>query len=225
MPPLPKACVGALAVLLATACSDNPQLPPINSGIAVAAIGTVPADTVDAVSQVKLEVYDPSGDGLAYIGIAIHTRNMFVPMDPGHPDAWFDVTGTTADGSGRATVRFKRGGITPIGYIIASATDPISHGIYTDSIPFRILPGHGIGGHRAVPRDTTVHPGDAFPIIAGDTDRHHNTVPLPATYAAPSGISVSDSGVVTASAVGNYEIITTTTAGVDTVRVAVVPES
>jgi hypothetical protein len=225
MTSLSRIPTAALAAALFAACSGTSQLPPVQSGVGIAVVSAIPADTIDARSRSDFEivVYDSTGKGIANVDVDFRGQNMFVPGNPQYEGPWVGETGAATDGSGHAHIRYKRGDRAPAGQIVVSTHDPRTGVSYTDTIAFVITPGNPVGGHAIFPADTDVYTGTSFGIVAGGIDRGGDIVPMSATYAASSGVSVAATGTVTANAMGRSFVATTTAAGVDTAWISVVP--
>jgi hypothetical protein len=136
---------------------------------------------------------------------------------------WNDRAVVNTDVRGHAVLGVEFGTRTPLGQIVVSTTDPKTGLALVDTVTFAILPGRPAGGHASTPTDTSMYLDRTLHISAGGLDRLGNLVPLPATYAAASGLLLSADGTVSASAYGRLSVVTTTAAGSDTTFVSVVP--
>ncbi|HEY2025688.1 MAG TPA: hypothetical protein VGG78_01680 [Gemmatimonadaceae bacterium] len=190
-------------------------------------------DTVDAVvpQALLVEVHDSSG-GPAPTGTVVR----FTPV-PGvgfrGPEVLVEAltatsfgsfaTGAT-DGAGKTGV-LVRLGTTPGPGRLAVSVPTLG---LEDTVRFTIQPGNAV---RVLvsPADTTLYVGKSYSLRGGAADRYGNPRTDPVTWSTTgSGISVSSTGVVTATAVGRYQFkadgMVAGTPGTSTGWVSVMPQ-
>jgi Tol biopolymer transport system component len=230
LPPARRVLILAAAGL--AACHDSTR-PPAGASLRFSG-ATAVNDTVDAIvpQALLVEVHDSTGNPTP-AGTVVR----FTPM-PGAtfrgPEVLVEAltatsfgsfaTGAT-DGAGKAGV-FVRLGSTAGPGRLAVAVPTLG---LEDTVRFSIKPGNGV---RVLvsPADTTLYVGKSYTLRGGVADRYNNPRTDPVTWSTSgSGITVSSAGVVTAAAVGRYQLlangVVAGTPGTATGWVSVVPQA
>ena len=201
------------ATFVALACGDSSGPGGGRPGLTLVS-GYNVTDTVNAkpAKALVVEVRDERG---AIVPRGTVVRFTGVPDDyfvaemlvEGLTSTYYDIfaTGET-DGAGRAAVLVQMGRVAgPARIAISVPTLGVQ-----DTARFTVLPGQP-SAILMMPWDTAMYTSGSYTIRASVVDRFINTRDDPVVYTASSGVSVSSSGAVTASALGRYTI--TATAG------------
>ena len=225
----------ALVVLVVAACSDSSGPTdggPVGGSPKIKLIGGFDVtDTAAALLKEPLvvEVRDSSG-AVAPQGTVVRFTTLL------SDDGTLEVTVQSlesasefagavealTDAAGRAQISVKLGHAAgPARLIVAAPTIAAQ-----DTARYTVLPGNA-AVVRVSPRDTTLYAGRSLTLRGSVTDRYGNIRSEPVTYTVSApGVSVSNSGVVSASAIGRYTV-TITSAAVDNfnaAEISVVPQ-
>jgi hypothetical protein len=129
------------------------------------------------------------------------------------------ATGET-DAAGRAAVLVQMGPIAGLARIAISVP---TLGV-EDTARYTVLPGQP-SAILLTPVDTAIYVGSSYTIRGGVVDRWDNVRTDPVVYTATPGVSVSSSGVVTASTLGRYTLTGTAGGVSEIVHLSVVPQA
>jgi hypothetical protein len=220
----------AWCLLLVASCggSTEPPSPPAR-GIQFVG-GAVATDTIDAIlgQPLVVEVHDSSGR-LAPVGTLVTfsgaQRKPLIVFEaqvraPGASRFEPVVTGAT-DTNGRVAVEVRLDFVAGPARVVVSAP---ALGV-SDTAHYMIVPGNPYDVWIE-PLDTTIYVGQSYSMRGGVIDRGRNVRPDPPTWTtSDSGLSVTSTGVVSATAFGRYSIIARRTSNNATgVSASVVPQ-
>ncbi|HXC26026.1 MAG TPA: Ig-like domain-containing protein [Gemmatimonadaceae bacterium] len=210
-------------IVLSACSSDSATAPSQGHGIQFVSGNNV-TDTADAVlaQPVVLIIHDSTG-ALAPLGTVVRflsVQNIVAEaFVKGLTDSSFNTLAIgTTDQSGRTGAFIALGPLArPARVIISVPTLGI-----TDTARFTVTPASA-ANIIVGPADTTLYTGKTYQLTGRVSDQYGNVRNDSITWGAPSGITVSRTGLVTTSTVGRYTI--TGTAGTKTVSdsVSVVP--
>jgi hypothetical protein len=220
----------ALGALLGTgACAEGPAAVPMGDPTLRIVSGAGSADTIDAVlaSPLVVEVRDSRGNAIAGAHVIFQAHRadrtpfaygiQFVVPAPEYLTA---RTGVDTDANGRASVRLRLGpaagsaGLT----IQVPASNLARDASYTvrPGAPARLV---------LAPDDTAVFRGRSARLRSAVSDRAGNPLLDSVSFTVLAGPAFVDgAGLVTTSGYGNIEVVGQVGTGIDTVRVAAVPE-
>lgn len=221
----------AWCLLWVASCGGSTEPPPPSARGIQFVSGAAVTDSIGAIlaQPLLVEVRDTSGR-LAPVGTLVQ----FAGVQPGHlivfeahvrvPGAQeFEpvATGTT-DANGRASVQVRLGFVAGPARIAVSAP---ALGV-SDTAAYTVIPGaaHDV---RLAPLDTTIYVGRSYALRGGVVDRAGNLRADPLTWSSSgTGLSVSNTGVVSAGAFGHYSVFARRTPNNATgVNVSVVPQA
>jgi hypothetical protein len=213
------------AIFVATSCGDSSGPGGGRRGLTLVS-GYNLTDTIEAkpAKALVVEVRDdrgaivPQGTVVRFSGGGIFQSEMLVGALTSTLYTTF-VAGET-DGAGRASVIVQMGGKAGPARIAISV--PIL-GVQ-DTARYTVLPGQP-SAILITPRDTAMYVGASYTIHAGVVDRWDNARTDPIVYTATPGVSVSSSGVVTASTIGRYTLTGTAGGVSETTHLSVVPQA
>jgi hypothetical protein len=189
--------------------------PPLTPGIQVVS-GAPATDTIGATLSQALvvEVHDSTGK-LAPTGTVVQ----FAGVQPGHlivyeaevrapgMSIFAPLATATTDANGRVGVEVRLGHVAGPARVAVSV---LTLGV-SDTIAYTIVPGAAYDVTIA-PLDTTIYVGQSYTMRGGVIDRGRNLRPDPLTWTTSgSGLSVTSTGVVTATAYGRYSVVATRT--------------
>ena len=221
------ACCLTAALLLAAACSDSSG-PKADRGPRVRLIsGFDVTDTVTArpTAALVVEVHDSSGavapQGTVVRFTAVNngaTPEMLVQSLSSTSFSTFAAAET--DAAGRTGVLVQLGTIAGTARIVVAAPTIAVQ----DTARYTVLPGNA---SRVLlsPSDTALYTGRNFTLRGGVVDRFNNVRTDPVTYTVTGpGVSVTNTGVVSASAIGRYTVTATAGTSSSSTGISVVPQ-
>src|SRR6266513_566926 len=215
------------AIFVVTSCGDSSGPRGGRPGLTLVS-GYNLTDTISAkpAQALVVEVRDASG--------AIVPQGTIVRFSP-VPTSYFqsemmvaELTSTSynnfatgeTDAAGRAAVLVQMGPIAGPARIAVSV--PIL-GV-EDTARYTVLPGQP-SAILIMPVDTAIYVGPSYTIRGGVVDRWNNARTDPVVYTATPGVSVSSSGVVTASTIGRYALTATGGGLSEIIHLSVVPQA
>ena len=223
-------CCLALTVFLTAACSDSSGPKPGGDPRIRLISGFDVTDTVFAelAETLVVEVHDSSG-AVAPPGTVVRftaATNGGIPemLMRGVADAstsgYSELVTAETDASGRAGVFVKLGAVAGPARISVAAPTIAAQ----DTARYTVLPGNAARITLSL-RDTTLYTGRSFTLRADVADAFGNVRAGPVTYTVGGpGVSVSNSGVVSASAIGRYTVTATAGAVSGSADISVVPQ-
>jgi Tol biopolymer transport system component len=213
-----------LAAIVVAACHDSSTGVEGSAALHFSGAANV-TDTIGAVipQPLLVEVRDSTG-ALAPAGTEVEFRG--VRQYSGY-EVLLGTAGTTSgqlhtvttDQEGRASMPVRLGFIAGLARVVVTVPTLA----LVDTARFTVNPGNAVRV-RVIPGDTALYVGKSFTLHGGVSDRSGNPRPEPVTWSAVgAGITVTSAGVVTATALGRYQIVAVGPLGTDTGEVSVVP--
>jgi hypothetical protein len=234
-----SACVLAAASACGGASDGGTEPNPGAAGLKVVA-GAGAADTVltTLATPLQVEVRDATGDLRSGVSVRFQALPSGDPSRSG--DAAMYVCGGTRGRCGEtapeeyprdfAVTTTSGRGVAAVGVKLGVVAGPAAIEVrvptlgFVDTAHFTVRPGTGTGVRVAVV-DTALFVGSSYSLAAAAVDRHGNVTAGTPTFEALDGaVTTSNTGVVTAGAIGRARVVARFGAASATSSVSVVPQ-